>query len=582
MIQQLSNTLINQIAAGEVVDRPFSIVKELIENAIDANAQDIMVFIEDTTSYNITVIDNGTGISKEDLPLVFQNHSTSKISCIADLENILTLGFRGEAMASISSISKVKLITSDGLNGYDYDNGKIKNIASNKGTTIIVEDIFYNVPARKKFLKSPSTEFRYIIDLITKCALANPTIGFDLRHNSKRILVLQNNQKLLNRINDLLKIIDLIEVFYDGKIKISGYIVDPKISFPKSMNQYIIVNGRIISSQLINKAVSNGYGTTLMKGQYPGFVINIIVNPNDIDVNVHPRKTEVRFKDDSQIYQSVYFCVKDALERYQKSIVSQIGSNFNYVDNLTPQKPIHDTNLKATPFDFALAFSKEMIPQRSKDTSNYELPLMPSPDKSTDTSLNIDFDDTINYMQVRNAFIVTSNIDGIQIIDQHAASEKFLFEKYLKQLSNREIEKQLLMIPIDLELPIQDIEIVKNNLELFDDLGFVIEMFGNIEYKIQSLPMMIKMDQVIEIINEIIEQIKNTTKPSLENINKKVAASIACHSAVRFGDKLEVSEMRRIIADLKLCDNPYTCPHGRPTLHTLKFNELEKIFKRVL
>ena len=594
-IQVLNDSLINQIAAGEVVERPASIVKELVENSIDAKSNEVKILIEEGGLKKIVIIDNGSGITKEDLPLVFTNHATSKIRSIEDLDHIMSLGFRGEAMASISSIAHVTL-TSKTENdiAYQWKNSEISTATHNKGTTIVVEELFYNVPARKKFLKTPSTEFKYILDVITKIALANPEISFELINNDKKVLKLDKNQSLEERIKNLLKLESTIHVMYDGRIKIDGYVVDSKFVNPRPINQFVIVNGRTIISNFVNKAVTQGYGTSIMRGQYPSFVINILMDPADLDVNIHPRKTEVRFKNESEIFQSAYYAVKDAVEKFQRKFISEIGKGFNSenyeaknilnevdqsnVNNETPFGQSYagnDFGIQKPKFDFqaAMDFSKEVIKNDEHLVQSNMLP-----ENTMEQAREV----LPQCMQVNNSYIVTYNAVGLQIIDQHAASERFLFEKFLMQVREENIEKQILALPIHLNLSVSENNLLKDNKETFNELGFDVEEFGDREFQIRALPMNIPNTLIESLIREILSDIQNFDKHSgLESAYKKIAASLACHAAVRFGDKLSEMEMQKVITDLKTCENPYTCPHGRPTLHNIPKYELDKIFKRI-
>ena len=584
-IKILDENTINKIAAGEVVERPASIIKELVENSIDANATKIIIEIEDAGKKSIKVTDNGHGMDKKNLLMSFKNHSTSKISMIDDLERLNTLGFRGEALSSICAVSKVEILSKTFsqligtkikvLNG---DIKKIEDIGINVGTTIIVKDLFYNVPARKKFLKSTRTEFSHIIDIVTNLSIANTQIYFKLLHNGKEILSCPSNTDFSENIvnifgKDIAK--DLIHFEHnDDYLKISGYIGKPSVTTKNQKMQFFYVNKRYVKSYLISNILKDAYKSYLQKGQFPIAFLFIDINPKLIDVNVHPTKRIIKFADERDIYHSVFSGIVDALEGSflaPEITISKKESKLLIKDKLDDNKKDlyikEKTDFKYSPkIGKKISDSKRMLENEDLKTKIPEIEIIG---------------------QFANTYIIAKNFtesfeENLLIIDQHAAHEKIIYEQLIKTLENKTKQTQNLLSPKVLELSLKEKAVIEKYIEILKDIGFSIEEFGGNSYIIKSVPVVMGRLESIEIIHEIIEDLTNLGIVRESSILKeKIAQIFACHSAVRGGDVLTIAQMNDLIKQLRIAENPFNCPHGRPSMIVLSKKELEKKFKRV-
>ncbi len=568
MIKILSENLSNKIAAGEVIDRPSAVLKELLENAIDSNALNINVYIDGT---DIRVDDDGSGMSKDDLSLAIKRFATSKISREDDLYSIHTFGFRGEALPSIVSVSKT-IIISKKINqdfGYKMEvfGGKIVKISefgAKIGTSIEVKDIFYNTPARLKFMKSEETEYRYILSIFEDISLVNSNIYFKLFKKGNLVYDFFP-EDIENRFKKILpkgeyKFLKLNYLTED--ISISGFISVPEITRSGKDYQYIYVNKRIVSNNAISKAVIDGYSNFLDNNRYPIYLINIDINPDAVDVNVHPRKMEVRFNDLNKVYSIIKTEINKLLTGSKSSSFYPISKqNRNQDQDITHSqkfvypKKNYDQNLNTNQ-------------QRLNIQSGLNL---------LDISVN---KNNFNVLQLFNKFIITSFEDKLQIIDQHAASERVMYEKIREHYSTSNIELQSFLIPYSIELNEKDFLIFSNNLETFQKTGLDFEIFGDNIIKISSLPLILKDINLELFVNDLIADIKEYKFNRTEDKEHYIIATIACHSSVRFGDKLENDKMIKIIEDLKECKDPYFCPHGRPTTYEIPLDELLKKFRR--
>jgi DNA mismatch repair protein MutL len=568
MIKILSENLSNKIAAGEVIDRPSAVLKELLENAIDSNALNINVYIDGT---DIRVDDDGSGMSKDDLSLAIKRFATSKISREDDLYSIHTFGFRGEALPSIVSVSKT-IIISRKINqdfGYKMEvfGGKIVKISefgAKIGTSIEVKDIFYNTPARLKFMKSEETEYRYILSIFEDISLVNSNIYFKLFKKGNLVYDFFP-EDIENRFKKILpkgeyKFLKLNYLTED--ISISGFISVPEITRSGKDYQYIYVNKRIVSNNAISKAVIDGYSNFLDNNRYPIYLINIDINPDSVDVNVHPRKMEVRFNDLNKVYSIIKTEINKLLTGSKSSSFYPISKqNRNQDQDITHSqkfvypKKNYDQNLNTNQ-------------QRLNIQSGLNL---------LDISVN---KNNFDVLQLFNKFIITSFEDKLQIIDQHAASERVMYEKIREHYSTSNIELQSFLIPYSIELNEKDFLIFSNNLETFQKTGLDFEIFGDNIIKISSLPLILKDINLELFVNDLIADIKEYKFNRTEDKEHYIIATIACHSSVRFGDKLENDKMIKIIEDLKECKDPYFCPHGRPTTYEIPLDELLKKFRR--
>ncbi|MCD6098398.1 DNA mismatch repair endonuclease MutL [bacterium] len=559
-IKVLDEWVVNRIAAGEVVERPASVLKELVENSIDAGATEIEIKLVDGGTRLIEVSDNGEGMTKEDAILAFRRHSTSKIQTADDLQRIATLGFRGEALPSIASVARVTLFTrpeNEQMGTYILlEDGKPIEIAetgAKKGTRITVENLFYNIPARKKFLKSIRTEYKRSLDTFIRFALGYPNIRFQLTSNGKEVFLLLQTDSTIKRINDTLGndfSENMIEVKHStDEILVKGFITKPSFARKSRGYDYIYVNGRFVKSPLVSAAVKHGYGTYLQKGRFPPYILFISIPPELVDPNIHPSKMEVRFKREETIFHTVLKAVEKGFQK-AKATPEKVAPSFSFKETTTTKRETtsHRVVAKKTP-----------PPQEEPDFFRME--------------------PEINFYQVHNMFILVETKNGILIIDQHAAHERVLYEQALEQLKSNKLIGQRLLFPIVIEVTPQEMEVVKEYKDVMEHLGFETRIYGSGHILIETFPPFIKDIGNGEILHEILEDI---ISPEIEEPDKfkRVAASIACKAAIKAGDKLSQREMQNLFDMLFATENPFSCPHGRPTVIELTLNELERRFGR--
>lgn len=598
-INKLSQNIINKIAAGEVVERPASVVKELIENSIDAEAEQITVKIEQGGSKLIEVSDNGKGMDEADAMLAFEQHATSKLVEIEDLEKIMTLGFRGEALASISSVSEAEIHTFDGdsapLKATTSSGGTIVEPASarTRGTTITIRNLFHNIPARRKFLRTPQTEAKHIQKIFIEHALTNPNVAFTFIKDDKIIYELTAEDKLEQRIIALFPSYanQLVELNYDSpQLKLAGYVGHPAISINSTKDQYLFINKRPISDHLLSKAVKDAFDNNLMKGKYPVFFINIELAPDLVDVNIHPRKQEVRFESPGLIYSSIRRSVNHALQNKLHSDYSDKLSTFpetdfsdSYDKNLRSISNVKADRQATTPGYKSKSFADKTAPPtvNNKDFTkiNDQEQLM-SEFNISDTSAA----STISYLQVFNTYLIFQKGEKLLVVDQHAADERINFEKIRSRINSSEsIATQALLIPEELSgNTYSDIEDYLTHLA---KLGFVVEPLTKSSYQLTEIPALLSHTQYLQTLDAVIEELSHTSgsaNKTFEDVQDDIFATMACHGSIRAGQKLSEEEAYKILSDLFTCELPYSCPHGRPIIWELTKYELEKQFKRKL
>lgn len=608
----------NKIAAGEVVERPSSVAKELIENSIDAEAKNIIVEIQDGGESLIKVIDDGNGIHPEDVEKAFYPHATSKISTIDDIYKISTLGFRGEALASIASVSKVNLKSKvegnyDGREIY-IEGGEIKNLISvglNKGTQIEVRDLFYNVPARKKFMKSPMREAGAISDIVSRIALSNPDLSFKLYNNGKNIIHTYGNGKVSDVVRSIYgkqvsENLIYFEKHYDI-VSVHGYIGNAEISRGSRNNQTIFVNNRYIKNKLISVAIENAFKSFITINKFPFFVINIDIFPEFVDVNIHPTKSEIKFNDEKIIYKIVFEGVHEALREYLKDSFTIQESDSSYIpqdnfeilnfDSLKPnkQEPINpvvnyekalnesinkeDINVVRENFyKVNEAVVKETYtdkPDTIPCSSKHET--LPVPEEAKTAKIP-----ELNVIgQYNKTYILCEKEGDLYIIDQHAAHEKILFEKYRDQIIKSNVVIQPLLVPSVVELSLEDYFYYSENKIIFDKIGFQIEDFGSNTICIKEAPYILgKLDFNNFFIN-ILDNLKNMGSGKTEDVKYNAIAKLACKAAIKAQDSLDVAEMRHLINELRYINDPFNCPHGRPVIIKVTSYEMDKKFKRI-
>ena len=575
-ILSLPEDLRNKISAGEVIERPASVVKELLENSIDAGATEITVVVEKGGHQLIQVRDNGHGITADGLAQAFLRYTTSKISKVDDLFKIRTLGFRGEALASIASVSEINVSSSvDESAGYQMDlvNGVtdvIKAAPPIGGTEITVRNLFYNTPARKKFLKSATTEFRQIVKMLRRFGLDFPEVSFQLIHNDKTILNL-TPESLEERIialtdpsyRDQLLPVNMIK----GDYNISGFVGTLNLVRGRPGEQYLFVNRRFIQNRLLNSAVYAAYESLVKRGEYPFSLLNLVLPPDQLDVNVHPRKIEVRFTDEWRIYHVVKSAVREALA----SILATIPSFEQHVGQMVTFGKEIDPNQRQEPLWFTPAKQSESGAdlQRAKE---YVSNLADQKEEATAIEGSI-------MWQVHDKYIISQINSGLVIIDQHVAHERVLFEDALLAFDSTPLSAQTLLFPEILEFSTDEYSVLLDILPYLEKLGFRMKENGQNKILLEAIPSDMGWGNENSVIRDIIDHyVANREKSSsyVENL----AASFACHAAVKAGDSLTIEEMQVLVNRLFATKHPYYCPHGRPIIVQLSLEELDQRFER--
>jgi DNA mismatch repair protein MutL len=574
-IKKLPNNLINQIAAGEVVERPASVVKELLENSLDAYATKITIELIKGGKDLIRVIDNGLGLSSDQFDLVFERHATSKIDSIDALNNNLNLGFRGEALAAISSVSKIEFASNG--NSINSD-GELKPKAMPAGTQVSVESLFYNVPARLKFLKTDATEYGKSLSIIEAYALCHYNIHFKLIHNQKVILDYPKTDSAEARVYQVLgkDFTDkLLPIYYGGTdTKMSGFIGRPELARDKPYNQYIFVNGRPIDAPYFNHAVKNAFGSMIFPSEKPPFLIWIDLNPTEVDMNVHPRKQEARFHYQGIIYNLILKAVKQTIEK--TSLAKTIQLSQEPLGNFLPQK---NSNYHNTSFDFS-------SPKPSYDFSAYQRNSNSGLESSSPDAGTAEDYSTKEFLkplaQIANSYIVCESDQGVIFIDQHAAHERVMYQKIKKAKLTDNANKQNLLLPIQIQLSVSQADILKNSVEILNSIGFDISDFGSNTVVVNSIPAKFSQNDIDDLVLGLLEDLSTGVDFSkLEEIEDIVINYAACRGAIKFGQKLNMPEMEALISEMNEIKHlQYSCPHGRPTTVTITFDELEKEFKR--
>ncbi|MBO6129016.1 MAG: DNA mismatch repair endonuclease MutL [Pseudobutyrivibrio sp.] len=619
-INLLSQETIDKIAAGEVVERPASVAKELIENSIDAGATAISVEIKGGGIEYLRITDNGTGIDKDQIQIAFLRHSTSKIQNADDLANVRSLGFRGEALSSISAVSKVELITKtkDSLLGSSYIIEGAKEISftdvgAPNGTTFIIRQLFYNTPARKKFLKSESTEGSYVFDVVEHLALSHPEISFKFLLNGKEKLITSGNGVLSDTIYQLFGrqiASNVLDIDYeDDRCKISGFIGQSVIARGNRAFEHFFVNNRYIKSNNLSRACEEGYYGFLMGHQYPFFVININFNNAAVDVNVHPTKQEVRFEDEAAILEILTKVINNRLRNREDVLEAQVEETktaakpFSLEAYETKYEPSSenantDTNTKpieiTPPVKLPEPFEKERLEQIKEKVTAQIRQDTPYEKKFAEKNRGGEKYEQISFLekeavkehkiigQVFDTYWIVEYDKNMYIIDQHAAHEKVLFEKTMARIKNNQMTSQLVSPPIIISLAPQDILLFETHHEAFERIGFQIESFGGNELAINGVPgNMLNLDSK-DLFMEILADCNNYKASDSFDLIVERVASMSCKAAVKGNNKLSIPEIKALIDDLLSLDNPYHCPHGRPTMISFSEYELAKKFKRIV
>ena len=581
-IIKLDKNLANQIAAWEVVERPVSVVKELVENSIDAGASHIKVEILGWGIDEIIITDNWEWINKEDLKIVLEKYTTSKIKTLDDLYNIMTFGFRWEALSSISSVSEFKIISNwNYLEKSGWEEWKFWEIASEKWTKIIVKNLFFNTPARLSYLKKPRTEYSKIKEFLEQISLSYPNVWFELISDEKSIFLYRENEDLKTRIYNIYweKFSqNLLEINYELTwLNIIWYISDPKVAFGSRNKQVLLVNNRIIKSPLIIKSIWDAYNRFIPHWEYPAYVLNIKVDPTLVDVNVHPRKLEVRFAQESQIFRWFYHAILDKL---------------NWVSLITsPQSsPLQKREYKQEQYytGSGTKFKSYSPYKNTNPNPNQWIITSPQPSPLMDRE-QIIFEKSIDLAdtpmgriigQMHNSYIIVQTLDWMKILDQHALAERVIYEKLIKKNNNFSV--QWLLIWESINLRPNELDILEENKQVFEEMWFEFEILGWWIVMINAIADFIKKEDLWNIFSGIINDIweQNFSKSNtLDEVKNKIFAYTSCRSAIKFGHKLNLFEMNKLLNDSVL-DYSATCPHGRPVVYDINLEELKNKYER--
>lgn len=633
-VKLLDQNTANQIAAGEVVEKPASVVKELVENALDAGAGKIDVTIFEGGTQYIRVADDGSGMTEANAKLAVLRHATSKIRAAEDLMSLHTLGFRGEALPSIASVSNFQLLTrpadEEFATSIRIDGGEqteCQQTGGQAGTTVIVENLFFNVPARRKFLRTNATEGRYINELLTRLALSRPDVRFKLVSNDKEVLSTPGNGSLFDAITALYgkKVSDeLLKVDFTGTdVKITGYIGKPTLLKGTRQWQTFMVNGRIINNRMMSKAIDHAYQSQVPKSGFPFAVLMVEVDTHTIDVNVHPQKSEIKFSDDSVIYKAMYKALTDALTKpmsakpqqaldllpdSELAVFKPVGQGIITDDMPLPKqqsvpKPAPVQQPKpayADIFKTAPVYEPQPEPVQSEVWKQVEYTYTPPKTepvytinevreefkKQDEVAANvIGFTDTNNETesiwpigQVDKTFIIAQSEDTLYLIDQHAAHERILYDKFVNAHNN--IPAQTMLMPLYIDVTAHDTEIIEKHRDDFSRLGVDIEPAGEALLRVSSLPADIKADGAEDFIREITKMLSEMKNISPSDLRQNMLHMMACKAAIKAGEVLNMRQMRQLIIDLCNTEHPFTCPHGRPCMIEISSAELYKMFKR--
>ncbi len=589
-IKQLSKHLINQIAAGEVIERPASVVKELVENSIDAGATKISVEINNDCR-DIRVADNGSGIHPDDILLAFSKHATSKIATDEDLFDIHTMGFRGEALSSIISISKLTCTTrtaefDTGLK-VKCENSEVKSAQTGcaVGTIMEIKDLFYNLPARLKFLKSSNTEFSYIQELVQSIALAHPQCSLELKKNGKQALKTSGQNNLLQTIKEVYSadvVSNLKEVFKTDQLsnlKISGYVSTPDYTRSSKKSYHIYINSRTVKCPVFQKAIDTAYKSLIANGKYPFVVLNLEIPPSDVDVNVHPTKKEVRYKNTNQIFNFIYTSIQAGLSNYIEKKVEAIesfapqfsksvqSSQTNIIDFVQPKLESTNSAIFAKDDDTVYISDSEMKKLEEKHEQIVVQPKMFVPtEKTQEPEENI-------IGQYKNTYILVEKEDGLEIVDQHIAEERYIYEKLM---SEKNIVSQMLFVSDVVPVSSSEAILIKENLDKFEKFGYGIEFLKENELIFRKVPQMIAKVNPKEILADILENIDG----NIDRLEEKILITTSCKASVKAGQKLSTWQMQEIIKKWRTTKMPYTCPHGRPIVKFFPHKEIAGFFQR--
>ena len=592
-IKILPAGLANKIAAGEVVERPASVVKELVENAIDADAQKITIVLQQSGKQLIQVIDDGSGMSAADLEMAFERHATSKIATDQDLEKIETLGFRGEALPSIASVSRISVSSrsEEEQTGtlLELEAGKITNKSRKvmaRGTQISISNLFYNTPARRNFLRADSTELQQILTTLKRFMLAYPHIEYEV-FNGDNLLFKVVSGNIEERLIDLFgsEVFRSLVLVHEtlGGIEISGFISRPDVVRKTRGNQFLFLNGRPIQDKSLNHAIYQSYGNLIAAGDYPAYIFFLEMDPRLVDVNVHPTKMEVRFAND----RSLYFFLLSSIRKVfsEEKIIPKMESGTTATAGTGGDQVLERIDIAQEFKNRRKYLSRDLEQQLSlvyfKPRENPATAADPKTAEVQDLALGVTRVD-VPFWQIHNRYIVSEIKSGIVIIDQHVAHERILFEKMLRVLhGNEQAMGQQLLFPQTLTLAVDDFLILEDFLSGLEKIGFSIRIFSGRSIVIDAIPLDVKIGREAQILLDIVDYYKENPGKTIDPL-EKLAAGFACKNAIKSGESLSQAEMHALVDQLFACQEPYFCPHGRPVIITMDLDEFDRKFKRIV
>jgi len=601
-IRKLSDNTINRIAAGEVIERPSSVIKELVENSLDAGASKVEVILEGAGKNLIKIIDNGAGISKEDLPVAIRRHTTSKLS-EDDIMNITSFGFRGEALPSIGSISRMEIISKTKMSDSAYEvrieGGEASNIkpaSLRDGTKITIKDLFFATPARLKFLRSDRAELASCVDIIKRMAVCNKEVEFILTHNDKNILTLKKSEKAEARIADVIGeefMRNSMKISADrDNIKISGYASLPTYNKATSEDQYLYINKRPVKDKVLNSALRVAYQDYLAPGRFPIATIFIETNPYFVDVNVHPAKTEVRFRDTNLVRGILISAIKDALFKQSSRVSDTISEKA--IESFAPQNFAYASTESAN-YKPGSSFSlpSHLTNTRQDDTQNHlnEAIFSAPPEiRHRENELRGEqearqteaFPMGSAIAQVSDTYIISKNLDSIVITDQHAAHERLTYEKLKRNIAQNSIQTQRLLMPEIVELACERRAAkMADKLEDFKALGLALENFSTKSVVVSEVPLLLADSNIKQLINDLADNLLEMDEEiALTELKEHILETYACHHSIRAGRSLSIMEMNGLLREMEAVNGSGQCNHGRPTHITLKLKDIEKLFGR--
>ncbi|MFA5793676.1 MAG: DNA mismatch repair endonuclease MutL [Candidatus Brocadiia bacterium] len=582
-IKVLSQLLADKIAAGEVIERPASVVKELIENSLDAGARSIEVYVEEGGKRVIRITDDGRGILPDDLPLVFKQHSTSKIDTEEDLFAVRTFGFRGEALASIGAIGQVRLVsrTADRTEAYEItaSGGQVtepKPTAGAPGTSITVENIFFNTPARRRFLKSPPVELGHITDAVTRFALSHPEVRFLLKHQDKQLINLPATDDLMERIRqffgtDTAGQLEYVEYRSEG-LSIRAYMSRPEYNRPNSKYQFYYVNRRYIRDRVISRAIGQSYYSLIPSGQYPFVVLFIDIDPSQVDVNAHPTKIEVRFRNAWQLHDRIISTIRGKLVGETQTHQTNDGRPLEGINTIEPGGVIPQESVQSGTMKAMMDFFG------GKDVGQ---PVSSYPDTETSGQENR-WTARLPFIQIHNSYIIMEVPDGMAIIDQHALHERLLYTAFMEQFSAGSVLKQRLLLPQSVELTHKQFLLVREAAEYLKDIGLEVEEFGRNTVRILAVPALLTKIDMAEFIKSLLDELADDdiSKSDRTKVLDKMVKMMACKAAIKAGDPMSGQEIKALLDLAEKSGYKATCPHGRPAIYKLTKDQIGKFFKR--